>query len=155
MKWSQRALTGERVEAYAGVSLMPGRAGTIFLSFVVLIANALCACAGPMTSSVTKSPDAIPAHPGCHGHGDDDEAPASEEVPQHDCGHCTNTVIADAPASKTVDLSLSLAFDLPAYSCGAVLTSPFGSTNGHAAHSGLPPPLGPPTLLSLSCSLNN
>ena len=126
--------------------------GSIFLAVTVLLANAYCACV-PVAGGSTWSPEARvekPAHPGCHGHGGEQEEQPDDR--QHNCGHCTGTVSADTSSGKTMMPS-----DLSPLCCGAPVFTFIGSitnSTGHAFdHSGPSPPVPPPTLLSLGCSL--
>jgi hypothetical protein len=129
---------------------------TIVLAALVLVANSICACAGPATPRIGHHghDEAATAHPGCHGH--EEAAPDNpEDAPSHDCGHCTRTVIADAPGMK-VHIASPLA-QMHVLGTAGIDIALGGITvrAGLIDYSGLPPPLAAATLLSLSCSLNN
>jgi hypothetical protein len=135
---------------------------TTLLAVLVFIANAFCACAGAARADASRefrgvekqSSHCHPAAPderaGCH-----DEKSNGHDGDSHTCGHCTGTLSADAPQLKsnipsplvTPVLFLELTSDHL-----AATGSLWGSVHGHH---GLSPPLPPPTLINLSCSLNN
>lgn len=133
---------------------MPRRLSTILLAVAVLFANAYCACVTATGTPGRSNGDqvVVPQHEGCHGHGNGSEQQSEDS---HDCGHCTGTVFADAP---TVKSALSTPFVSPLF-----VASPasgdvaFGDSLCCNAinHTGLPPPVPRPTLLSLFCSLTN
>jgi hypothetical protein len=141
---------------------MLGKPLTIFLAVVVFVANTYCACASAVRDGLGGDQGATEkSHSHCHPapsrerRGCHDEKPADEDHGSHTCGHCTGTVTADAAKAKTM---------LPSPDLGPALYANItadhglstGSLRGGAFdHSGLPPPLPPPTLFHLSCSLNN
>ena len=137
--------------------LMLTRFGTILLAAMMLIANAICVCAAPARGQAVALEEAPPSrsHPGCHGHSDNQSDSVPEDAPEHDCGHCTNTVIADASASKSSAASPLSCLDRFAVPCATVVISDTALADCLFDHSGLPPPLPPPTLFSLSCSFNS
>ncbi len=128
---------------------------TISLAAAVLFANAYCACvtaAGTPERGNHHQLVIVPQHEGCHGHGDSSE---QEGQDSHECGHCTGTVFADAP---TVKNTLTTPFISPLFfAMPAAVDVAFGdSLRGNAIdHTGLPPPVPRPTLLSLFCSFTN
>ncbi len=133
---------------------MPRRLLTSFLAAAVLFANAYCACV-----SAAGTPEGgdhqqvvVPQHEGCHGHGDGSE---QEGQGSHDCGHCNGTVFANAAGAKS---TLTTPFVSP-LSCAApaAVDVAFGDSlwSNAVDHTGLPPPLPRPTLLSLFCCLTN
>lgn len=130
------------------------RLGCILLALAVFTANAYCACIPVGNQSLPgKTRVEKPVHPGCHGHEekqkDGSEGPDHQ---RHDCGHCTGTVSADTSSAKT-----TMPSDLSPLYCGTPIFRFIGSvadSTGHTVeHSGLSPPVSPPTLFSLACSL--
>ena len=133
---------------------MPRRLSTIFLTVAVLFANAYCACVTTAAASERSSHNqvAVPQHEGCQGHGNGSRQKSDDS---HDCGHCTGTVFTDAPSAKS---ALSIPFHSPLFVAAPVSVDvAFGDSLWCNAinHSGLPPPVPRPTLLSLFCSLTN
>ncbi|MDQ3439453.1 MAG: hypothetical protein M3478_03790 [Planctomycetota bacterium] len=129
---------------------------TILLAVLVFIGNAYCACVNASAQrpelAVTAAV-AIPTHPGCHGHRTAPEDQGPGEPESHSCGHCTGTVSADSSKAKTTPPPHVLSPDSFAAALSGLVTgvSPTGSTS--YGHCGLSPPLPPPTLLKLGCSL--
>ena len=133
---------------------MPNRLFTILLAAAVLFANAYCACvtAAGTPEGADQHQVVVPQHEGCHGHGNGSE---QEEPDSHDCGHCTGKVFANAPTAKCTP---STPFLSPLFfAAPASVDVAFGDALwGNAInHTGLPPPVPRPTLLSLFCSLTN
>ncbi len=131
---------------------------TIFLSVLVFIANAYCACA--KASAQLPQPDMtveppVPSHSGCHGHpaAPDGQGQGGQgDHDSHSCGHCTGTVSADSSQGKVMPPALLLSPMLFAALPTDIVAA--GAMRGSCCdHSGLPPPLPPPTLLNLGCSL--
>ena len=133
---------------------MARRLSAISLAVAVLFANAYCACVTTAAAAEQGDHDQVivPPHEGCHGHGNGSEQKSDDP---HNCGHCTGMVFAGAPTVKSdlppsfhspllvaAPASADVAFD-NLLSCDAI------------NHSGLPPPVPRPTLLSLFCSLIN
>lgn len=133
---------------------MPRHLLSIFVASAVLFSSAYCACvSGAQTAGRGDSHQVVvPQHEGCHGHGSSSEP---QDEGSHDCGHCTGTVFADAPTVKST-LSTPLAAPL-LFAAPASLDITRSDWLGRSAvnHSGLPPPVPRPTLLSLFCSLSN
>lgn len=133
---------------------MPRRLFTIFLAAALLFANAYCAC---VTAAGTPARGnhhqvVVPQHEGCHGHGDGSEQSGQDS---HDCGHCTGTVFANAASAKS---TLTTPFVSPLFFAAPTSVDvAFGDSLwcNAADHTGLPPPVPRPTLLSLFCSFTN
>ena len=133
---------------------MAPRLSTILLAVAVLFANAYCACVTTAATAERRDHDRVivPPHEGCQGHGNDSEQKSDDP---HDCGHCTGMVFADAP---TVKSALSPLFLSPLFvAAPASVDIAFADLLSCDAinHSGLPPPVPRPTLVSLFCSLTN
>jgi len=147
-----------------------GRLPTILLALVVALANAFCACAGIGRVEVQATVAAVAnPHEGCHGHaaaavgaschssaeddGERDGDPPCGDGP-HSCPHCTGTVVADASSSaKTSVATLVPALDVLLPLVWPTTVAAEDVCAPRPLHTGLPPPIGRPTLLSLSCSL--
>ena len=131
------------------------RLGVIFLAVTVFAANAYCACLPVADGHVRSKETRVekPAHPGCHGHGEKQKDAPDHQ--QHNCGHCTGTVSADTSLGKTTVPSNHLSpLDCPVAAVACIAS--IANSTGHVFdHSGLPPPVPPPTLLSLACSFTN
>ena len=134
------------------------RALAILLALLLGVANSLCAC----VQGAAAAPDvraSAPARSHCHS-----QAPAEEARPCHSgdnskehreqcsCGHCTGSIAADVAHAKVLLKSA----DLSPLLFAAILPGPLGLDTPLARHryehTGLSPPLGPVTLLSLFCS---
>lgn len=123
---------------------------------LVFLANAYCAC----VNASAQAPQPVMAveasasgYPGCHSHPAVPEGQGKGDHDSHACGHCTGTVFADSSPGKVMPPALLLSPVLFAALPTEVVAS--GAVRGTCCdHSGLPPPLPPPTLLNLGCSLN-
>lgn len=132
---------------------MPHRLAIVLLALSVFVANAYCAClpVTPGTAISRETGVGQAVHPACHGHGEERDSERGEQ----DCGHCKATSFADNSGAKQVAPAERLS---PLY-CGAAglpWSASVAGAIGHCLdHSGLPPPVSPPTLLSLACSFTN
>ena len=126
---------------------------TILLSLSVFVANAYCACAGgDVPAPAQASCCAAKSSPSCHGAVPTEEAPCEKGDPAHNCGHCTGSVTADTAAKTVVPPLVGASFIGVPDACAGVTA--FSRCHPHE-HAGLSPPVAAPTLLNLSCSLNN
>lgn len=141
----------------SAAGMMLHRFAVILLAVAVFVMNAYCGCAHGMSSMTGFAAEAHasraePEHSDCKGHGP--EQPQDSNHDEHDCRHCTGQVSADTNPAKT-NLSgplLSPVFwsvgELADHLARSFATDSFD-------HTGLPPPLPPPTLLNQFCSFNN
>jgi hypothetical protein len=138
---------------------------------VVLLTSVTCVCVGAPFSSATA---------GCHerrelaadkqccrqdrDHGDHDHdghhhppSPCKHDGtgdPDHSCNHCQGSLVANSPSVQQFNHLLDLSLHVPAFDTNGV--NLFASVAPGTRHfiGDIPPPVGPPTLLSLGCALN-
>lgn len=135
---------------------------TIFITTLVLIANTICVCMESMASIAPSDTNGDarlasshrvpqPRHEGCKGHPERDK-PAEGDRDPGTCGHCTGTVSAEAPQGKSV-VSVPAVVSV----IDPILLADFLAVQRLRSVPmellAMPPPIEPPTLLNLACSL--
>lgn len=130
---------------------------------MVLLMTINCTCGNAIAAFVDFGADSAETDHGCcaakgNAAGSDHRAPSKDKQHSHNesCQHCQPTTVPEPAVVKhaisvfsyewtpTVDVIVTAA---------AVRIFIPGTNPWHQA-SGLPPPVGPPTLLSLGCALN-
>lgn len=140
------------------------RIQTILLAFVVAISNMVCACVassvpdtechGRVATADAKASVDEHAEGGCLQSAPV-KTPCDDKSNSHDCAHCTGTISGDAPKARS-NLDSPFVSPLLTLSLNSFVTLSPQSCDHSFSHCGLsPPPIPPPTLLSLGCSLNN
>jgi len=131
-----------------------------FTAAMMLLTSVACLCGGaPVPPGLDQH--AYAAKEQCHSHAQTYEAnhckqersPEKEES-DHSCDHCRSTLVLGTSTSQTVTHLLHLSqHALVSWTPNIHLSVPILLNTNHFL-SDLPPPVGPPTLLSLSCALN-
>lgn len=128
---------------------------------LVFIANTICICVGSASANTVGGvPSAPSSHcqpkqseGSCHGHSKDQQPVDDKGDGSHSCGHCAGTVSMEASQPKSSVASAPL---LPPIHCPLPFSDFFSVRSVHNIPPALrsqPPPVSPPTLLNLACSL--
>jgi hypothetical protein len=100
----------------------------------------------------TKHDEADKSH-----HGEQESAPCKHDGSgDHNpaCNHCQSSLITDSSPAKNLTHAFDLSRFAPVFHTGSVNLFVAVQRNSHRFFGNLPPPVGPPTLLSLRCALN-
>jgi hypothetical protein len=143
---------------------------TLILALAVLAANAYCSCtwAAAASSVACGTADAqVGDDDGCcSGHNEDSRTDEHadhqancgqkshhDDGDQHTCAHCTGTLTADPSVAKTVVAPPVIVPHVVVPVISLVADPDHWATRDRPDFSGLPPPIGTPTLLNLACLL--
>lgn len=134
---------------------------------VVLLTSLNCMCAGapfPTADAGCHEEHEVASANPCCGHDRDDHdgheqgsSPCKHGgsgEPDHSCNHCQGSLVADSPSPQHFNHLFDLSLHAPAFDTSGI--NLFASVVPRVHHfiGDIPPPVGPPTLLSLGCALN-
>lgn len=134
---------------------------------VVLVTSMSCMCLGVQFSSGEAGcleQREAKADPCCERHDPHKDHHAKQESSpckhdgsgdqDHDCNHCQATLVVDSSSARSLTHQLDFSSFSPAFTAISIdFFLPVQLTARHFPGN-LPPPVGPPTLLSLGCALN-
>jgi hypothetical protein len=136
---------------------------------VVFLTSATCMCAGAPFSAAGAGchgeqgvTAAATAHGGGHDCGDEHDGHGQHSSPckhdgsgdrDHSCNHCQGSLVADSPSIQHFSHLFDLSLHAPAFDTSVINTFASVAPGVHHFIGDIPPPVGPPTLLSLGCAL--
>ena len=134
---------------------------------VVLLTSLNCMCAGApfsVSGSGCHEEREAQATKQCCGHdGDHDSHHEERSSPckhdgsgdhDHSCNHCQGSLVAESPSVQHFSHLFDLSLHAPAFDTNGINLFASIAPGTHHFIGDIPPPVGPPTLLSLGCALN-
>ena len=129
---------------------------------VVLVTSVNCLCQGALLphddADCHEAKEAAGKNSRCDhdekGHHEQESTPCKHDDPtRHTCNHCQASLVSEPSSAKAVFHLFDLSLYGHAFDINALNLITLDLSHSHHFLSDLPPPVGPPTLLSLHCAL--